>query len=132
MQLTHRNCWVNASVFGWHMGLSDRDVYLHTLPMFHANGWGMPWATTAMGCPQVALRKVDGTEILRRVERHGVSLLCAAPAVVNAVLDAAADWDGPVPGRDGPASWWPAPRRLAGPSSGSRPSSAGSSSRSTG
>ena len=35
--------------------------------MFHANGWGMPWATAAMGCPQVALRKVDGTEILRRV-----------------------------------------------------------------
>ena len=82
------------------MEVSDRDVYLHTLPMFHANGWGMPWATTAMGCPQVALRKVDGTEILRRVERHGVSLLCAAPAVVNAVLEAAPDWDGPIPGRD--------------------------------
>ncbi len=100
VQLTHRNCWVNASVFGWHMEVSDRDVYLHTLPMFHANGWGMPWATTAMGCPQVALRKVDGTEILRRVERHGVTLLCAAPAVVNAVLEAAPDWDGPIPGRD--------------------------------
>ena len=100
MQLTHRNCWVNAAVFGWHLQLSDRDVYLHTLPMFHANGWGMPWATTAVGCPQVVLRKVDGTEILRRVERHGVTLLCAAPAVVNAVLDAAPDWDGPVPGRD--------------------------------
>ena len=64
------------------------DVYLHTLPMFHANGWGMPWSTAAMGCTQVVLRKVDGTEILRRVERHGVTLLCAAPAVVNAVLDA--------------------------------------------
>jgi acyl-CoA synthetase (AMP-forming)/AMP-acid ligase II len=98
VQLTHRNCWVNASLFGWHIGLSDRDVYLHTLPMFHANGWGMPWATTAMGCPQVALRKVDGTEILRRVQRHDVSLLCAAPAVVNAVLDAAPEWDGPIPG----------------------------------
>ncbi len=100
VQLTHRNCWVNACLFGWHMGLDDRDVYLHTLPMFHANGWGMPWATVAMGCPQVALRKVDGSEILRRVERHRVSLLCAAPAVVNAALDAAAHWDGPVPGRD--------------------------------
>jgi acyl-CoA synthetase (AMP-forming)/AMP-acid ligase II len=100
VQLTHRNCWVNASLFGWHMQLADDDVYLHTLPMFHANGWGMPWATTAMGCPQVALRKVDGTEILRRVERHDVSLLCAAPAVVNAVLEAAPGWDGPLPGRD--------------------------------
>jgi len=99
VQLTHRNCWVNASLFGWHVQLSDRDVYLHTLPMFHANGWGMPWSTTAMGCTQVVLRKVDGTEILRRVERHDVSLLCAAPAVVNAVLDALPEWDGTTPGR---------------------------------
>jgi acyl-CoA synthetase (AMP-forming)/AMP-acid ligase II len=99
VQLTHRNCWINATVFGWHVQVSDRDSYLHTLPMFHANGWGMPWATTAMGCPQVALRKVDGAEILRRIERHRVSLVCAAPAVVNAVLDALPDWDGPVPGR---------------------------------
>ncbi len=100
MQLTHRNCWVNAAVFGWHIQLSDQDVYLHTLPMFHANGWGMPWSTTAMGCTQVVLRKVDGTEILQRVERHGVSLLCAAPAVVNAILDALPEWDRPIPGRD--------------------------------
>ncbi len=101
VQLTHRNCWVNAAVFGWHITLSDQDVYLHTLPMFHANGWGMPWATTAMGCPQVVLRKIDGTEILRRVERHGVTLLCAAPAVVNAVLEALPTWERAVPGRDG-------------------------------
>jgi acyl-CoA synthetase (AMP-forming)/AMP-acid ligase II len=100
VQLTHRNCWVNAAVFGWHVQLSDRDVYLHTLPMFHANGWGVPWASVAMACPQVVLRKVDGTEILHRVERRGVTLLCAAPAVVNAVLDALAGWERPVPGRD--------------------------------
>jgi acyl-CoA synthetase (AMP-forming)/AMP-acid ligase II len=47
----------------------------------------------------VVLRKVDGAEILRRVQRHGVTLLCGAPAVVAAILDAAASWDGPVPGR---------------------------------
>jgi acyl-CoA synthetase (AMP-forming)/AMP-acid ligase II len=68
--------------------------------MFHANGWGMPWATTAMGCTQVVLRKVDGADILRRVDRHRVSLLCAAPAVVNAILDSLPDWDLPIPGRD--------------------------------
>ena len=99
VQLTHRNCWLNAAVFGWHTGVSDRDTYLHTLPMFHANGWGMVWATGAMGATQVVLRKVDGAEILRRIDRHGVTLLCAAPAVVASVLDAAAAWEGPVPGR---------------------------------
>ncbi|KGN30901.1 AMP-dependent synthetase [Knoellia sinensis KCTC 19936] len=100
VQITHRNIWVNATTFAMHAGLSDRDVYLHTLPMFHANGWGMPFATAGLGIPQIVLRKVDGAEILRRVERHGVTVLCAAPAVVNSVLDAAASWEGPVPGRD--------------------------------
>src|SRR5262249_21654705 len=99
VQMTHRTLWLNAAVFGWQTGVSDRDTYLHTLPMFHCNGWGMPYATTAMGVPQVVLRKVDGADILRRIDQHGVTLLCGAPAVVAAVLDCAADWDGPIPGR---------------------------------
>src|SRR5690625_3691385 len=33
VQLTHRNIWLNATTFGLHTGVSDRDVYLHTLPM---------------------------------------------------------------------------------------------------
>ncbi|MBW9209424.1 AMP-binding protein [Mumia sp. zg.B21] len=100
VQLTHRNLWTNASIFGWQTSISDRDVYLHTLPMFHANGWGMPYAVTGMGGRHVVIRKIDGAEILRRVERHGVTVMCAAPAVVQAVLDAAKTWDGEIPGRD--------------------------------
>jgi len=100
VQLTHRNLWLNATVFGLHTTISDRDVYLHTLPMFHANGWGMPYGITGVGGQHVVLRQVDGTEILRRVQRYGVTLMCAAPAVVNAALDAAASWDGEIPGRD--------------------------------
>jgi fatty-acyl-CoA synthase len=98
VQITHRNIWVNAVTFAMHAGVSDRDVYLHTLPMFHANGWGMPFAVTGVGAPQVVLRVVDGAEILRRVDELGVTVMCAAPAVVNAVLAAAADWEGDIPG----------------------------------
>jgi acyl-CoA synthetase (AMP-forming)/AMP-acid ligase II len=79
VQLTHRNCWLNAVTFGWHLGLNDRDVYLHTLPTFHCNGWGMPYALTAMGARQVIIRKIDGEEILRRVEAEGVTLFNGAP-----------------------------------------------------
>jgi len=98
VELTHRNIWLNATTFGWHAGVSDRDVLLHTLPMFHCNGWGMPFATTGMGVKQVVIRKIDGAEILRRVDEHGVTLMCGAPAVVAAILDAASRWDGPIPG----------------------------------
>jgi fatty-acyl-CoA synthase len=103
VQLTHRNLWLNAVTFGWHAGLSDRDVYLHTLPMFHCNGWGLPYALAGMGARQVVIRKIDGEEILRRVDTEGVTFLAGAPAVVAAVLDAAAQRRArgeAVPGRD--------------------------------
>ena len=98
VQMTHRNIWVNAVTFGMHMQVSDRDVYLHTLPMFHCNGWGLPYTMAGLGATQVVIRKIDGAEILRRVEQHGVTVMAGAPAVWNAVLEAAADWDGEIPG----------------------------------
>ena len=100
VQLTHRNNWLNAVVFGWQATVTDRDVYLHTLPMFHANGWGHPFTATAVGAKHIVLRQVDGTEILKRIEQHGVTYLCAAPAVVTAALDGAKEWKGQIPGRD--------------------------------
>ena len=98
VQQTHRSLWLNAAVFGWQATVSDRDNYLHTLPMFHCNGWGMPYALVCMGAKQVVLRNVDGAEILRRVEEYGITIMCGAPAVVAAILDAAAEWRGPIPG----------------------------------
>jgi fatty-acyl-CoA synthase len=90
VELSHRTLWLNAVTLGWHMGVGDRDVLLHTLPMFHCNGWGMPYAAAAMGVRQVVLRRVDGEEILGRIEAEGVTLMCGAPAVVAAILAAAA------------------------------------------
>jgi acyl-CoA synthetase (AMP-forming)/AMP-acid ligase II len=60
----------------------------------------MIYAVTGMGGEHVILRKVDGGEILRRVDEHGMTLLCGAPAVVNMILDAAAANPTEVPGRD--------------------------------
>jgi acyl-CoA synthetase (AMP-forming)/AMP-acid ligase II len=59
----------------------------------------MPFTMAGLGVRQVVIRKIDGTEILRRIDEHGVTMLCAAPAVVAAVLDAAKTWDGEIPGR---------------------------------
>lgn len=100
VQITHRNLWINAVTLAMHTRAWERDVYMHTLPMFHCNGWGMPFGMAGLGVKQIVLRKVDGGEILRRVEEHGVTLMCGAPAVWNAVLDAARSWQGEIPGRD--------------------------------
>ena len=90
--LTHRTVWIHALVFAWQIGVSARDVYLQTLPQFHANGWGLPFALAAIGARQVVVRRIDGEEILRRVAAHGVTLLCGSPPVLTAALGAAEAW----------------------------------------
>ena len=99
VELTHRNLYLNALTFGWHAGVDDRDVYLWAVPMFHCNGWGLVYAITAMGGTHVMLRKVDGPEILRRIDREGVTFMGGAPAVVSTILTAAEAQPGPTPGR---------------------------------
>ncbi|MCY9006053.1 AMP-binding protein, partial [Peribacillus frigoritolerans] len=59
----------------------------HTLPMFHANGWGGVWSVTATGGTHVCLRKVDPPLILKLFARHNITLLCGAPTVVNMLVN---------------------------------------------
>ncbi|WP_164667812.1 long-chain-fatty-acid--CoA ligase [Virgibacillus doumboii] len=87
VMLTHRGNYINAANFMFHLGVSHDDVYLHTLPMFHANGWGGVWAITATGGTHVCLRKVDPPLILDLFESKKISLLCGAPTVVNMLIN---------------------------------------------
>ncbi|WP_085991201.1 long-chain-fatty-acid--CoA ligase [Oceanobacillus senegalensis] len=84
---THRGNYMNAANFINHMDVKFDDVYLHTLPMFHANGWGGVWAITAAGGTHVCLRKVDPPVILDLFEKRGISLLCGAPTVINMLVN---------------------------------------------
>ena len=133
VQLTHRTLWLHAASVGWHLGVSARDVYLQGQPLFHCNGWGLPYALTAMGARQVMLRRVDGAEILSRVDAHGATLTCGAPAVLDAVLraNAAAPRALRWPARAGCACSSAARRLRPQPSSAWRRNSAGSSSTAT-
>ncbi|WP_449355767.1 long-chain-fatty-acid--CoA ligase [Virgibacillus natechei] len=87
VMLTHRSNYMNAANFMYHLGVGHDDVYLHTLPMFHANGWGGVWAITAAGGTHVCLRKVDPPLILDLFERESISLLCGAPTVINMLVN---------------------------------------------
>jgi len=87
VMLTHRNCYINAYNFIAHLRIHHEDVELWTLPMFHANGWGGPFAITAMGGTHVVLRAVSAPEIFALIEREGVTFACMAPAVLSTVLN---------------------------------------------
>jgi fatty-acyl-CoA synthase len=58
----------------------------------------MVYAITGMGGRHVIMRKVDGPEILRRIDREAVTFMGGAPAVVSTILAAAAETRGPTPG----------------------------------
>ena len=87
VMLTHRSNYMNAANFLHHLELKHDDVYLHTLPMFHANGWGGVWAITAAGATHICLRKVDPPLILSLFEKHQITVLCGAPTVVNMLVN---------------------------------------------
>ncbi|PWA13112.1 o-succinylbenzoate--CoA ligase [Pueribacillus theae] len=88
VMLTHRGNYMNAANFMFHLNVHHEDVYLHTLPMFHCNGWGGVWALTAVGGTHVCLRKVDPPYILSLFEKEKISLLCGAPTVINMLVNA--------------------------------------------
>jgi fatty-acyl-CoA synthase len=86
--LTHRNTYMNAADFLLHLRVSHEDVYLHTLPMFHVNGWGGVWAVTAVGGTHVCLRKINPAYVLQLFEREKITLACGAPTVLNMLVQA--------------------------------------------
>ncbi len=87
VMLTHRNVYINAYNFIAHLRIRHDDVELWTLPMFHANGWGGPFAITAMGATHVVLRAVKDSEIFRLIEQERVTFACMAPAVLSTILN---------------------------------------------
>jgi fatty-acyl-CoA synthase len=91
----HRGAYLQALAMAAHFGLSPHTVHLWTLPMFHCNGWCFTWAVTAAGGTHVCLRKVDPTEIWRRIRQERVNSLNGAPAVLDMI--AHADRASPLP-----------------------------------
>ncbi len=87
----HRGAHLNAlsNVIGF--GLPAGAVYLWTLPMFHCNGWCYPWAVTAAAGTHVCLRSPHPKPVFEAFEKHGVTHFCAAPVVLNMLINAPED-----------------------------------------
>ncbi|ELZ26650.1 acyl-CoA synthetase [Halogeometricum pallidum JCM 14848] len=84
---THRTETLHAYLVSVHQNISDDDVYLWTLPMFHVNGWGHLYAVTGAGAKHVCTRGVDAEWIFDAIGEEDVSYLCAAPTVLNMLMD---------------------------------------------
>jgi fatty-acyl-CoA synthase len=85
VMFTHRGAWTNAIGEITEHGLTQRSVYLWTLPLFHCNGWCFAWAVTAAGGRHICLRQPDPREAVRLIESEGVTHLCGAPVVVSSL-----------------------------------------------
>jgi fatty-acyl-CoA synthase len=66
----------------------EHPVLLWTLPMFHCNGWCMPWSLSAVAGTHVCLRWVRAGAIFEALAEHGVTHLCGAPIVMSTLVNA--------------------------------------------
>jgi len=65
------------------LALSEREVVLPVVPMFHANSWGLPYAAGLAGCTLIFPDRFmgDGQVILDLAESEGVTVLAGVPTI---------------------------------------------------
>lgn len=85
--LTHRSLYLHAIHSALTSGMSGDDVIVHTIPLFHVNGWGTPHYLTGLGGVHVMLPRFDPGEVLRLIEAEGATRLFAVPVMMRAILD---------------------------------------------
>lgn len=86
--LSHRTLYLHAlAVLSSMLEYYDTDVALHTIPLFHANGWGAPQTATMMGLKQVAVRRFDPPNVLRLIQNEHATKMSLVPVMANALLN---------------------------------------------
>lgn len=85
----HRGAYLLAlgNILAWN--LTNGPVYLWTLPLFHCNGWCLPWTISAVCGTHVCLRRVEAKTIFQLIDQHGVTHLCGAPIVLSTLINGA-------------------------------------------
>ncbi|XP_074291919.1 isovalerate--CoA ligase AAE2-like isoform X2 [Silene latifolia] len=94
---SHRGAYLNAiSTFLLH-DMPSMPTYLWTVPMFHCNGWCLPWGVAALGGTNICLRKVTPKAIFDNIVLHKVTHMGAAPTVLNMIVNAPLSDQRPLP-----------------------------------
>ncbi len=96
---THRgvylHCFASSTVDV--LGICERDVILHIVPMFHANAWCVPFAGVMNGSTQIfGGPNPQPRDIIEIVHHERVTLVGAVPTVwiaIQAILEKEPQWD---------------------------------------
>jgi fatty-acyl-CoA synthase len=88
VMLGHRTLYLHALDASSVFKDVDTMVDLHTIPLFHANGWGRPQASTMLGVKQVMVRRFEPTLVFKLIQEHHATDMSLVPTMANALLNA--------------------------------------------
>ena len=87
VMLSHRNIYLHAVDTFLALHSPNNRVGLHTIPLFHANGWGIAHSLTFIGGKHVMLHRFIPNELFRLIEREGVQTLSLVPIMALALVN---------------------------------------------
>lgn len=86
VMLSHRTVYMHAMAVAGVFSNDDNAVELHTIPLFHANGWGRAQTSTMNGIKQVMVRRFDPASVCRLIQDEGATSMALVPAMAGALL----------------------------------------------
>ncbi|MCC7499177.1 MAG: long-chain-fatty-acid--CoA ligase [Bryobacterales bacterium] len=87
VMLSHRSLYLHALAIMPYTGGLEPTVDLHTIPLFHANGWGAPQASTMMGARHVMVRRFEPGLVCSLIEKQRATHMSLVPAMANALIN---------------------------------------------
>src|SRR4030095_6181029 len=87
VMMTHRNLYMHALQVIAGLSVNDTFVQLHTIPLFHVNGWGTPHTLACMGARHILVKKFDPTEVLELIQKERVTNFAMVPTMANAIIN---------------------------------------------
>jgi fatty-acyl-CoA synthase len=87
VMLTHRNVYLHALSVGLAFNTGQQSVELHTIPLFHANGWGVAHSLTFLGGTHVMIQRFDTAEVFRLIEKERVQACSLVPTMATALVN---------------------------------------------
>lgn len=87
VMLTHRNIYLHALSAALNFNSGSDSVELHTIPLFHANGWGVAHSLTFAGGTHIMIQKFDPNEVFRLIEQERVHSCSLVPTMATALVN---------------------------------------------